>query len=55
MSVTFAMSTEGILEVIAKDLRTDRRMTITLEGAIMSDTERVAAMERLEKLAEKIE
>ena len=55
VSVTFAMSTEGILEVIAKDLRTDRRMTITLEGAIMSDTERVAAMERVEKLAEKIE
>ncbi|NQT18811.1 MAG: Hsp70 family protein [Planctomycetes bacterium] len=55
VSVTFAMSTEGILEVVAKDIRTGRNVSITLEGAIMSDTERVAAMERVDKLAEKFE
>jgi len=55
VSVTFSMSTEGILEAIAKDLRTGREMSTVLEGTIMSDTERLAAMQRVDKLAEKIE
>jgi len=55
VSVTFTMSTEGILEAVAKDLRTGREMSTVLEGAIMSDIERRAAMERIDKLAEKIE
>jgi len=55
VSVSFEMSTEGIIRAIAKDVTTGRKMGIVLEGAIMSDTERQAAMERIDKLAQKIE
>jgi len=55
VSVTFTMTTEGILEAVAKDLRTGREMSTVLQGTIMSDTARRAATERIDQLAEMIE
>jgi len=55
VSVTFEMSTEGTLKAMAKDVRTGRQIAAVLEGAIMSDTDRQAAAERIDKLARKIE
>lgn len=55
VSVTFAMSTEGTLQAAARDLRTDREISTELKGSIMSDTERLAAMARIDELAQKIE
>jgi molecular chaperone DnaK (HSP70) len=55
LDVTFTMSVEGTLQVVARDCRTGRQMTSELEGAIMSETERKAAMERIDRLAQKIE
>jgi len=53
--VTFEMSTEGMLKALAKDVRSGRQIGVVLEGSIMSDTERRAATEKLDKLAQKLE
>jgi len=55
VKVTFTMSAEGILQAAATDLRNGRTMTTVLEGAIMSQSERLAAMERIDNLARKME
>lgn len=55
VSVTFEMSTEGILKATAKETRTGREIGVVLEGAIMSGSDRLAAAERIDKLAQKIE
>jgi len=49
------MSTEGTLKAVAQDVRTGKQISTVLEGSIMSDTERRAATERIDKLARKIE
>ena len=55
VSVTFEMGTEGLLKAIARDVRTGQAMSVELEGTIMSETERQAAIERIDTLASKIE
>jgi len=55
VSVTFEMSTEGLLKATARDVRTGQAMSVELEGTIMSETERQTAIERMDTLASKIE
>ena len=55
VNVTFEMNTEGTLKAVAQDVRTGKQISTVLEGSIMSDTERRAAAERVDKLARKIE
>ena len=55
VKVTFTMSTEGTLQAAATNVRSGRTMSTVLEGAIMSEGERLAATERIDELARKIE
>ena len=55
IDVTFEMTTEGILHVSARDLRTGIEVNTEIESAVMTQDEKREATERIAELASKIE
>ena len=55
IEVTFEMTTEGIIHASARDVKTQKEVSVEIESAVMTEEEKRIATQRVQELAAQIE